>query len=912
MFKQVQYALALRNSKCKQLAAVTPPCFRRYFLVSTDQSTFWHWHQRAMSVSHSQASRIPNCTNGQRHALVFGQAQYSYPVHTAGPPLANQTVSHPHGTVPSQDPFTYYKAFLGMESPSNGRSNDLDQHDDGDAKCGSQLEAQPSSGQGDHLQNMPRSIPYNLAVRFANRSNGVPLATIIEQGSVSTLNSHGSLLSVGHFPSIRTVENVSPVRALHRHSRSLDENVLNRIQEEEQQEPLCPVETAFDGGTTRMHNGKSESRRDRPVAPGSHFSEGDNSKPTRLPDANMGFESKRLKSVVRGVLTSMRSGPRTRSRSSSSASNVMPPNAKHRSDGIPSIHLVRKETSNDGLQGHYEDVTVSKVLLRSGTSSPHCAPEQQVAERASPDLSTQSTTAVQVPILPGSYTEWPLVPQLPPLDLSRRRSGKEPTSSLCPVLAEPRDAALEHVRHASTTFLSPSRDKLAARYTPDGTAMYRNEEGSLRAYARNSSRNASFCSTMSTSYSGTVLGIDLDLQEDFPHSSRRSITPVWFSPKETTLKVQEPPKRDLGFESAKPLRPRSITSSALTSLLPIAAAEGIVQQDFTTPQLSFYSPSGNLIQTQDTSLTPTPASSYRSRSDSHFLGKPATTTSYYNVTTLPSARSALSAAVNLPPARQAPVPLNTPPQLTAPLPDHIRHHHNYQHAEKSQIGTMSYSEPTFVISSGSQVRGCGGVFRPTSLDPHSGVPQSPQKHSRIGYSMSCFHLGEVNRSRFNPLSSKTAATPLCRPETGATATGITRKKGNTLKKRQCPPHAGNFPELGDVGLVAGHALRVCFCQPLDGSNDRSSEMGCGGATMQECDSQSERQAGTPNARIPSPGEKGRPRERTNGRTRSDSAWDRRYYQTGGLVLASLWWLTRRTSMSSGAVVIRGLAHGGLG
>ncbi|CAN9158448.1 unnamed protein product [Alternaria alternata] len=53
----------------------------------------------------------------------------------------------------------------------------------------------------------------------------------------------------------------------------------------------------------------------------------------------------------------------------------------------------------------------------------------------------------------------------------------------------------------------------------------------------------------------------------------------------------------------------SITSSALTSFLPIAAASGIVRPNYDTPKISFFSPSGNLIQPEGSSTPGTTSAS---------------------------------------------------------------------------------------------------------------------------------------------------------------------------------------------------------------------------------------------------------------------------------------------------------------
>ena len=83
-----------------------------------------------------------------------------------------------------------------------------------------------------------------------------------------------------------------------------------------------------------------------------------------------------------------------------------------------------------------------------------------------------------------------------------------------------------------------------------------------------------------TSYSGSVLGIDLDLEQEFPGPSRRPCSPMWFTHREKS------DTRDM----------HTITSSALPILLSLAAASGIVRRNNVTPFPSFHSPSGKLIR----------------------------------------------------------------------------------------------------------------------------------------------------------------------------------------------------------------------------------------------------------------------------------------------------------------------------
>jgi hypothetical protein len=105
----------------------------------------------------------------------------------------------------------------------------------------------------------------------------------------------------------------------------------------------------------------------------------------------------------------------------------------------------------------------------------------------------------------------------------------------------------------------------------------------LRDEGPSDEHEGSICSSLSTNYSSTVLGVDLDLQH-YPNTTprRSSSASMWFT-------TQECATRDMQ-------RGRyTVTSSALPVLLPLAAASGIVKQNH-SPPFSFYSLSGNLIQ----------------------------------------------------------------------------------------------------------------------------------------------------------------------------------------------------------------------------------------------------------------------------------------------------------------------------
>ena len=91
------------------------------------------------------------------------------------------------------------------------------------------------SGIGGSQQCKARSVPSNLAIRATIRSGGGPLATIVEQGSLSTLNSHNSPLGADRFPTTQVVENASPKDTTPRCSSKLDTQMVigNREREDE-------------------------------------------------------------------------------------------------------------------------------------------------------------------------------------------------------------------------------------------------------------------------------------------------------------------------------------------------------------------------------------------------------------------------------------------------------------------------------------------------------------------------------------------------------------------------------------------------------------------------------------------------------------------------------------------------------
>lgn len=821
------------------------------------------WIVQMMPASHSgEDSRVGYRTNGQQHVLSSGHMHADHPTN---PTLTEHAVSFPRrGASSLSYSSAYQKTLLDTEPASKAGISDWDQYAEGEHQRDFGSGIQPTQGSTGQQQSKPRPVLSNLAVRFANRSSGPPLATIVEQGSISTLKSHGSLLNVGHSGSAHNAENIFPGRALQIPSQSLDQGALQKIQEGKQITCANDTISLSARALKRMRGKRLESSKERGTAPiDAAGSDHDKIAMPKFPVVQSEHRVNGLKTFIRSIMTDVRNTSRNSSLSSSTSlpSSIIP---THIPDQNQRTVTSRGEGKKGGSQGQIDDAPASQTRLQPAPL-PRCENAASAAtvllnpREESWSLAEECASMLEFSLsLRESDAARAVLLQGPPLaDLSRPHHNQAPPQIAHLVTSEPRNVALEQVRTAADTFLSRSRDELAARYTPDSAAVHRYDEGPLCNYIRNPSRNASFCSTISTSYSSTILGIDLDLQHEFPNSTQRSVTPVWFgSEKPVGHEQQQQRRKELQLEPAKPLHSRSITSSALTSLLPIAAAEGIVQQSLATPQLSFYSPSGNLIQAEDKGSSTTPASIFLSDSGSHF-SEPLAAASHNSKTALPSVRSALSATVYLPPARPAAAPLTTPPPSVASLPEYLRHHYKYQHAEEPQIGTISELGPALQITPGSNVRGCDGIVRPSSLTPHTDVSQSsPQQRYRLGNSLSCLQIGDEHRTRFTGcLSPWSAPKDTHHSEShNETAKADAQRKGKTLQKRQHSPRTSTATENMDTGVVAGHALQVCFCQPYDGFLDSASATGGENATLAQQDDQQEackREAHTmtPNARI---------------------------------------------------------------
>ncbi|KAI8935450.1 hypothetical protein NX059_008023 [Plenodomus lindquistii] len=675
-------------------------------------------------------------------------------------------------------------------------------------------------------------VPCQRNTRLANRSNGPPLATIIEQSSRSTLNSRVSLLSV--------IEPASPCRVSQKRPRAPNDVELSRIPEQipSGQDPSTPTEA--NKGRDVLLTGKNAFHiQARAVPPG-------NSSESKIANAQHTTSGQRLSSFFRHVLHTVQTTSRP-SPLSQKATVQVDDIRPGPTQGSPRSHQ-RPAHATQPIRD-----TSSTPRQRNGSiASPTATPLEHSQTRC---RKTSSSTGFEM----SARADPPLLTALP-----HESESITVISSVCHLLP-PSVATRPHERSASvhsaqqkpreethnsgpagvSMLQDQRRSDTPVCYTFEGVSICPGNASSLVPCDRpiEPSRNASFCSTMSTSYSGTVLGVDLDLGHDpfavqGQHCSRSPTpvaTPVWFTPQmgelERQASVSESP------EQVSHRRPdttaHSMKSFALTSLLPIAAASGIVTPNYNTPKISFYSPSGNLIQ-PDSSSSPGTNSS-----DFDDTPKNPNKSYYHDSRSTPLCTALPRATCASPTSRPALVPMTTPPIFSNPMPEHLRHHHNYRHPELSQIE----STESFVVPAPA-VRGCGGMVKSPSFTPRSGTRHQHDKsksrsgsrhmHNRstksivhnlrfevnfykaglIGKAATCCgpnRNGEILRKRHVANTRTHVGSPSYSQKNSrsATSTMFVEEKGRL-------PSTSPKPDHSTLGPLAGQALRVCFCQPYDG------------------------------------------------------------------------------------------------
>jgi hypothetical protein len=488
------------------------------------------------------------------------------------------------------DPFFYCSPLQDAEAPFLGDQT----HGDSDVYYASRAETQSAQLQPTQ-QIGARRIPYALAIRLANQSNSstAPLATIIEQSSHSTLTSHGSLLSVGRPPSLRGIEAISPNAIPQRGSRSLDENGLQSIQEHSFLDYLSLAGThVHENLVERSPN--SVSTCDTATTPprSEHVS---SQQDLTLMRSNCD-ENGGMKSFLRGVYHNVRGTTRDGSRTCS---------ANHAPIGILGQGIPSPAGANGRQvcckQASHQQASCCASSQSSSTQAKSTFPGTPGSGKQARSGATLSVDSKPTAGL-GSLSR--------PISLVKYERGVTfdcatrvlPRADATPSATRNRQPREHEVAQQAVDGVGlADQDKVSARLVVDGGGFLSQKAASLefdKAREEFESRNASFCGTVSTSYSGAVVGVDVDLQHEFAHPvcRSRSATPVWFTapPAEIQRQVPGPKVHATRY---------SVTSPALTSLLPIAAASGIVRSDYTKPTLCYYSPSGRQIE-RDCSSTP--------------------------------------------------------------------------------------------------------------------------------------------------------------------------------------------------------------------------------------------------------------------------------------------------------------------
>ncbi|KAF2471857.1 uncharacterized protein BDR25DRAFT_354361 [Lindgomyces ingoldianus] len=671
-------------------------------------------------------------------------------------------------------------------------------------------------------QDRGRPIPYNLAVRYANRPNGTPLSTIIERASYSTLTSHPSLLSVHRrHPSLRSNNNMTPDYP----SRNFDEMALDNILEDTSQEQ--DMDASLDANKEPEVGPEMSDPALRTATPHIEL----NFQDCQPPDAALTFQNvendgnpKGVRGMLRGLFQNVRGSSR-HSRSLSSISHR--PQGGFRGEGVNDQEFLDYGNAIDDLGSAAKSQSgrplahrpvVGDNRLASRGVQPHSALEVEAMTGNQPFSLSSDPPDVKLPTAQICYRRPPFtkfefesdsVPYIPlpsQLSTSLNDCSVFASSVIC-------SAEQEYVPSGTPTLSDRNRDDLSTRYTSDGVTLLRSNAPSLNEYDQ--ARDASFGSTLSTSYSGTVLGVDLDLQPQLPPIPRSS-TLAWFSPEPTDQEdiVSEPTdnKNQKGNAvDSKLTLPHSITSSALQALLPLAAASGIVRPNYATPHLSFYSPSGHLIQVDEESSSANPSHPYK------------------QPTFEPLARPTL-------------LPATTPPSPRARLPSNLRQQRHHCHRHQ----THTHSVPQTVVRS--DIKGCDGMIRTNSLQPRSGVRRSvshpnpnpspkPSKRKHTKHNSLPW-----NRSRCKSAAVTSVSTP-------ASNITLTRDRKKLQKKRKpAVATTARGSSVSELGPAVGFSLRVCFCQPWDGAGEAG--RGCLGDHADDGDSDVDRvQEMVENARV---------------------------------------------------------------
>lgn len=393
---------------------------------------------------------------------------------------------------------------------------------------------------GRNILARARAVPCHDSGRFTRRPDVVPLAPIAEQGSYSTLNSHHSTLSM-HLRKGNHCRQSPCKAAVERTNHINSQNEPSQASYDDH-----GVQILLKGGNSSLVNSRDHNTNNE--ADTSHFA-----------------------SSAEGLICDMDSNLYARSRGSSAAE-------------LPDLelrgHRMMADIGNMRIGPRYPLKIARSVVERCRTLIPARTPAStlEINDHIGSGTTLPSTSKICVPIDPS--------------DLPNVSSVVEDTSKSRDIIhSDP---------IPSTCSFDGGHDRQSVHDTVYGKLPLNDGIVSLNGsdMAKDSSRNASFCSTWSSSYSGTVLGVDLDLENRDSDGKRSPPFSITMGQKGSDKSASSSPvfnsESEFTYEHQQ-----LITSSALTTLLPVAVALGIVVPDLNGQQTSFFTPSGNLIRLQE-------------------------------------------------------------------------------------------------------------------------------------------------------------------------------------------------------------------------------------------------------------------------------------------------------------------------
>jgi hypothetical protein len=477
-----------------------------------------------MSLLHS-----PRCTDRNNGQSLPHNTRTSF--HQAG--CAEQsladTMSIPSHTMPLalEDSFAYYKALLHTDTFSGSSANEVQLDDDG-YTCHIESSGAHNLISNSGQQARAHATPYHIAARVANRSNGAPLATIVEQGSYSTLNSHGSLLSASRFSCSRIAEDQSPNRASHHMVQSVDENPIRHIQRQVLQAQDATPATSAHPALQNWGRSHAVLQMSMPIKYSSDLPRFPKS---QIGDADHNEDDSKPTGFFRGVLRNVRTASHTESRLMSLTHTSVLKARSNRSDSSPPCQ--QQDYDDRGQESCPQNCKASNSMQSSSSVTPSVKCQARNRKISFTNLEPSALTS---PYLPLHESSLPLLEHASSLETvshllapSVAARSREQALSVRVVPPEPRDVTDVDDTTSASTFSNRHKHDTSAHYVRDGVSVPKLSASSLKKqeYVSNeTSRNASFCSTMSTSYSGTVLGVDLDLQHGSLQSARRSSSPM--------------------------------------------------------------------------------------------------------------------------------------------------------------------------------------------------------------------------------------------------------------------------------------------------------------------------------------------------------------------------------------------------